>query len=586
MPGSPARVRFAPSPTGFLHVGGARTALFNWVVARQTGGTFVLRIEDTDTERNREEWVDGIVSAMHWLRMDPDEGPIRQSQRAGRYREAEDALWEGGRLYACDCTHQDVEARNRAAGRLTPGYDGFCRDRGLPRGEGRALRFRSPDEGETLVADVVRGEVAFPNDAIDDFVVVKGNGAPLFVLANVVDDMDMSITHVIRGEDLLPTTPKGILVWEALAGVGWKVQHFGAAPGDSEITPPLPVFAHLPMLVNEQRKKLSKRRDPVAVESYRDQGYLADAFVNYLGLLGWGPPGTEEIFDRDQMVGWFRLEDVNHAPAFFDVAKLTHINGEYIRSMTVDDFIEACQPWLTGDAPPWPPDRFDEATFLAMAPLVQERVATLGEVPAMVDFLFLDEPAMDEPSFAKAVMEDEAGPLILHRAMAAYEALDVVGPRRPLPSDDRSRGVGRPQAGQGASAHPGGGHRSTGGPAPLRIARPPRPPAHLGPHAGCPRPRRWRLVGLGGRPVLTSGPFRRAGRPPRSASHPAPRDLVGPGRARLPGGDRRPSVVDQSAVRPPCGQCHRCHGGGPVRRSPFTGPGLEARRGGRAVAGR
>ncbi len=431
MPGSPARVRFAPSPTGYFHVGGARTALFNWVFARQTGGVFVLRIEDTDAERSREEWIEGIVSALGWLGMDFDEGPIRQSARADRYRGAEQALWEAGCIYACDCTHDQVEARHKDAGRLTPGYDGFCRDRGLPRAPGRALRFRSPDEGTTIVDDVVRGEVVFPNDAIDDFVLVKGNGDPLFVLANVVDDIDMGITHVIRGEDLLPTTPKGILVWKALATIHWTAEPAdigteggtGAERGATRKVPPLPVFAHLPMLVNEQRKKLSKRRDPVAVETYRDEGYLADAFVNYLGLLGWGPPGGEEMFDRSQMLSWFRLEDVNHAPAFFDVAKLTHLNGEYIRALPIDDFVEACTPWLTGAAAPWPDERFDPATFRSIAPLVQERVATLGEVPAMIDFFFLEEPPIDEVAFDKAVVEDRVGRDIVARAIEAYAAL-------------------------------------------------------------------------------------------------------------------------------------------------------------------
>ena len=298
MPGAAPRVRFAPSPTGFFHVGSARTAWFNWLVARQSGGIFVLRIEDTDAERGREEWVDGIISAMHWLGMDPDEGPFRQSSRTSRYRQAVDALWEGGNLYACDCRREEIDARNKANGILTPGYDGFCRDRNLPRGPGTALRFRTPDQGITIVDDVIRGVVEFPCAAMDDFVVVKANGAPLFVLANVVDDIDMSITHVIRGEDLLPTTPKGVLVWEALSTVGWITD--GSTGAGPEPTPPLPVFAHLPMLVNEQRKKLSKRRDPVAVESYRDQGYLPDAFVNYLSLLGWSPPGGEEIFDEAQ----------------------------------------------------------------------------------------------------------------------------------------------------------------------------------------------------------------------------------------------------------------------------------------------
>lgn len=423
MTGAAPRVRFAPSPTGYFHVGSARTALFNWLVARRSGGTFVLRIEDTDAERNREEWVDGIISAMHWLSMDADEGPYRQSQRTDRYRQATDALWDAGFLYACECTHEEVDARNKAAGILTPGYDGFCRSRGLPRGEGRALRFRTPDLGITTVEDVIRGTVEFPCSAMDDFVAVKASGASLFVLANVVDDIDMAITHVIRGEDLLPTTPRGVLVWEALVSIGWMTDGSAGAGGGPAPAPGLPVFAHLPMLVNKERKKLSKRRDPVAVESYRDQGYLPEAFVNYLGLLGWSPPEGQEIFGIDQMVEWFRLEDVNHSPAFFDVAKLTHLNGEYIRALPAAAFVEACQPWLTGVAAPWSSADFDPDAFAKMAPLVQERVAILSEVPAMVDFLFLDAPAIDEASWSKAISEDEQAGTILSEAIRSYEGL-------------------------------------------------------------------------------------------------------------------------------------------------------------------
>ena len=273
----------------------------------------------------------------------------------------------------------------------------------------------------TTVVDVIRGQVEFPCLAMDDFVAVKATGAPLFVLANVVDDIDMRISHVIRGEDLLPTTPRGILVWEALASIGWVTD--GSTGTEPEPTPPLPVFAHLPMLVNEQRKKLSKRRDPVAVESYRDQGYLPEAFINYLGLLGWSPPGDDEVFTVDQMAEWFRLEDVNHSPAFFDVAKLTHMNGEYIRAMPLAAFVEACRPWVAGDGAPWPAANFDEAAFAALAPLVQDRVAVLGEVPAMVDFLFLDEPDIDEDSWAKAIAGDEVAGAILSSAVAGYEGL-------------------------------------------------------------------------------------------------------------------------------------------------------------------
>jgi glutamyl-tRNA synthetase len=423
---STVRVRFAPSPTGYFHVGSARTALFNWLVARRSGGTFVLRIEDTDTERNREQWVDGIVSALHWLSMDHDEGPYRQSERRHRYDRAIDTLWDGGHLYACDCDREAVEDRNKAAGIATPGYDGFCRDRALSRRDGLALRFRTPDGGVTTVDDVIRGRVDFPCSAMDDFVLVKASGAPLFVLANVVDDIDMRITHVIRGEDLLPTTPKGIMVWDALASANWLVEWPNEEDGhgeDASSTPPLPVFAHLPMLVNEQRKKLSKRRDPVAVESYREQGYLPEAFVNYLALLGWGPPGGEERFTVDQLVNWFRLEDVNHSPAFFDIAKLTHLNGEYIRAMEVDAFVAACGPWLLGASAPWPDANFDMDVFRRMAPLVQERVAVLGEVPTMVDFLFLDEAPFEEESWKKAILGDDLAETILISAFAAYESL-------------------------------------------------------------------------------------------------------------------------------------------------------------------
>jgi glutamyl-tRNA synthetase len=394
--------------------------------ARQSGGVFILRIEDTDAERGREEWVEGILSAMDWLGMAPDEGPYRQSERADRYAVAIESLWSAGFLYACDCTRQEVEARSAArkvaGGDPTPGYDGFCRDRGLERGPGTALRFRAPDEGETVVHDLVRGDVTFPHAAMEDFVAVKSSGQPLFVLANVIDDRDMQITHVIRGEDLLPTTPKGLLLWKALDQAAEGEAGWGESTS-------LPAFAHLPMLVNEQRKKLSKRRDPVAVELYRSEGYLPEAFCNYLALLGWSPPGEAEKVDLDTLVRTFRLEDVHHAPAFFDVKKLAHLNGEYIRELSVERFLAAVQPWVApaagewvpeGHSPPWPPERFDPGTFARMAPLVQERVATLGEVPGMVDFLFLPDPLLDEAAWEKAVAADPGATALLQAALERY----------------------------------------------------------------------------------------------------------------------------------------------------------------------
>ena len=272
---APLRVRFAPSPTGYFHVGGARTALYNWLVARKGDGKFVLRIEDTDRERSKPEWIEGILSALEWLGVDWDEGPYLQSERGPIYADVASRLFESGNAYACDCTREQVLERTK--GNAIPGYDGFCRDRGLAWTPGTVLRFRVPDSGVTIVHDVVRGEVEFQNSTIEDFVIVKSNGDALFVLAVVADDRDMEITHVIRAEEHLPTTPKAVLIWEALGG------------------PPLPVFAHLPWLVNEQRQKLSKRRDKVAVEDYRVQGYLPEAMRNYLVLLGWGSPDQREI---------------------------------------------------------------------------------------------------------------------------------------------------------------------------------------------------------------------------------------------------------------------------------------------------
>src|SRR5665213_448980 len=395
-----------------MHVGTARTALFNWLFSHQSDGVFILRIEDTDAERNRDEWRDGIITGLHWLGLDFDEGPFLQSELLPEHVASAEALYANGYLYACDCTREQVD--ERTMGNDKPGYDGFCRDRNLARSELTALRFRVPDEGVTIVHDIIRGDITFAHDSYEDFIVVRSNGVVLYPLANAVDDRSMKITHIIRGEDLLPTTPKQVMMWEAL----------NHCPEVESV--PHPHYAHLPMLVNEQRKKLSKRKDPVAVESYHDEGYLPEAFVNYLGLLGWSPPRDEpEIFTRDQMVSWFALEDVNHSPAFFDVAKLTHMNGEYIRAMAPSDFVEACRPWLEGDATPWPADAFDAAVFAAMAPVVQERVTVLGEVPAMVDFLFCDTPVFDPDSWAKSVVGDDGAPAILAAAIASYESLRV-----------------------------------------------------------------------------------------------------------------------------------------------------------------
>ena len=420
------RLRFAPSPTGFFHVGGARTALFNWLVAQRTGGALVLRIEDTDAERNREEWTVGIQNAMRWIGVDWSEGPFFQSQRTDLYRDAAARL-HGARLaYFCDCKGDEVRARNVAsfgAKEADRGYDNHCRGRGLEPGPGRALRFQTPDEGATVVADLIRGEPTFDNALIEDFVIQRGNGSAMFLLANVVDDIAMRITHVVRAEEHLPNTPKAVLLWQALA---------------PDVA--LPVFAHVPVIVNEQRKKLSKRRDKVAVEDYELMGVLPEAMRNYLCLLGWSLSDDREIISVQTMIDEFRLEDVNLSPAFFDVVKLTAMNAEYIRALPVDEFVARFEAWLAllasvrspwdelgavdlaperlGEGRqqppvlPFPPSAYDPVRFARIAPLVQERARLLSDIPPMLDFLFLDAVPLDEQSWDKTMLAPAAAPML------------------------------------------------------------------------------------------------------------------------------------------------------------------------------
>lgn len=397
------RFRIAPSPTGYFHVGGARTALFNWALARQLGGTFVLRIEDTDADRNRPEWTAGIIDALAWIGISADdphfEGPYLQSDFTVQHIAAAQQLVDAGHAYYCDMTAADVEARNKADG--SQGYGGWSRDRNLGPGPGRVVRFRVPT-GTTVVRDQVRGDVEFDNALTEDFVLLRSNGAPVFMLANVVDDMHMRITHVLRAEEHLSNTPKQQMLWEAL----------GATP---------PVWAHLPLLVNEQRKKISKRRDKVALEQYRAEGYLPEAMVNYLMTLGWTPKGPE-IQPWAQIETDFRLADVHLSPAFFDLKKLAAFNGDYIRMLSAPEFLEACRPWLLAPEAGFPADRFDVSVFLAMAPHIQPRCVTLADAPGVIDFLFLAEPVIDEDAWKKVFAAAEAV-AVLREAIVVYESL-------------------------------------------------------------------------------------------------------------------------------------------------------------------
>lgn len=371
--------------------------LFNWLHARRTGGELILRIEDTDTERNRPELTQNILEMLQWLGLSWDGEPTYQSARMDRYQEAADQLLTAGRAYWCDCTAEASQARATQRGG-PPGYDGFCRDRGLGPGPATALRFRSPDEGATTFDDLVRGTVSVENSTLEDFVLLRSSGTPTFLLANIVDDADTAITHVVRGEEHVNGTPKYLCIGEAL-GLDYR-----------------PVFAHLPVLVNESRQKLSKRRDSVSVQEFKDEGYLPSAMVNYLALLGWGPKDGIEIRPLAEFVEQFRLEDVTSSPAFFDVKKMQHVNAEHLRALPLDEFLDQTRPFLTRGAEA-------EQALTPIAALVQERVRLLTEVEPMIAFL-LDEPlAIDDDSWTKTMVKGKAAPEMLDASIAGLGAL-------------------------------------------------------------------------------------------------------------------------------------------------------------------
>lgn len=394
-------MRFAPSPTGYLHVGNAHSALANWIVARQSGGEFLIRIEDTDAERNRPELIDLVLEQLTWLGLGWDGTPVHQSDRVDLHRDAAAKLYANGAAYYCDCTAEQVQQRAKERGGK-PGYDGFCRDRNLGPGPDRALRFRVPASGATAWHDLVRGDIEFEHANIEDFVVQRSNGAPMFLLANAFDDADMGITQVIRGEDHVNSTPKYLLIQRAL-----------------ELPQP-ESFAHMPLLVNEQRKKLSKRRDDVSVADYRARGFLPEALVNYLALLGWGPRDGVEVRPVEEIVELYRLEDVSPSPAFFDQQKLLHVDAEHIRMLEPAELVERATPFLSGGEPA-------REALAAIAPEVRERVRTLGEIEPMIDFLYLDEPVIDDASWQKAVVKGKKVPEMLDATIARLDGLGAGG---------------------------------------------------------------------------------------------------------------------------------------------------------------
>jgi glutamyl-tRNA synthetase len=398
---SDLRLRFSPAPTGFMHVGNARTALFNWLYARHTGGTFILRIEDTDVARSTTEAIEQIQVVLQWLGLDWDEGPILQSYRFDSYLAAADRLVEQGDAYECFCTEEEVRARNDEAikaGR-PPGYDGRCRDltpavRDARRAEGcpSSIRFRTPDDGRSVFADVIRGEVGVDWSTISDFVIVRSNRTPVFFLANALDDIDMAITHVLRGEDLIDSTHRVLALRRAL--------------GANE----QPVYAHLPLILGPGGAKLSKRHAAISVEEYRDSGYLPQALVNYLALLGWAPDDDRELLSIDELVAAFDVANVNGSSATFDAKKLEWMNGEHIRARSLPD--------LVGDVLPFARDRYgarlEVSKFETAVGLAQERATTLVQIAEQADFLFVpdNEFVPDEAAAEKLAATDRIGELL------------------------------------------------------------------------------------------------------------------------------------------------------------------------------
>ncbi len=414
---SPVRVRFAPSPTGALHVGGARTAVYNWAFARRTGGAFILRIDDTDPGRSTAENTAQILRSLEWLGLDWDEGPevggsfgpYFQTRRASNYIAALERMKASGSTYPCFCSTAELEAKRasvragEAAG--TPGgYDRTCRRLDptttaarIAAGEPHVWRLAVPEgRGDIVVHDAVRGDTVFPATAMDDYVLVRGDGTPTYNFATVVDDADMQITHVIRGDDHLSNTPRQILVYEALER-------------------PVPVFAHLSMIWGSDGKKLSKRHGATSVEAFRDDGYLPEVLLNYLALLGWSLDGETTIVPPEVLKAKFSLERISMSPAVFDFEKLDWMNGVYIRDMAPEAFVGRMIPWLEkaglatagelGDRRDW---------LLALAPLVAERAKRMTDIAPLVRFLFDEEVAMDQAAAEKVLAGEDAG-----RALAA-----------------------------------------------------------------------------------------------------------------------------------------------------------------------
>ena len=422
--GADVKVRFCPSPTGLPHVGLIRTALFNWAYARHTGGSFLFRIEDTDAERDSEESFEMILDALNWLGLSWDEGvnvggpaePYRQSERTHIYMDVIEKLKASGHVYESYLTGEEIDERNKAAGRAVQlGYDNSERDlteeqRAAYRAEGRspALRLRVPETDITFT-DLVRGEITFPAGSFPDFVVVRPNGEPLYTLVNPVDDALMGVTHVLRGEDLLSSTPRQIALYNALFEAG--------------ITKFIPQFGHLPYVMGEGTKKLSKRDPEANLFHHRDRGFIPEGLLNYLSLLGWGLSADQDIFTMEELVAAFDVKNVNPNPARFDQKKADAINAAHIRLLTLDDFKARVLPYLQSAGVVGSTLTAEEDAILtAVAPLIQERLVVLSEAPDLVSFLFMTADQIVVEDDAKAGLPENAAEVLL-AGVAALEPI-------------------------------------------------------------------------------------------------------------------------------------------------------------------
>ena len=415
------KVRFAPSPTGDLHVGNIRTALFDWAYARHTGGTFLFRIEDTDTTRVTDEYIQAAIDTLKWLGLDWDEGPevggpngpYLQSQRLDIYAKWAQTFLDQGDAYHCYCSPDELEAvrEDQRKANVAPGYNGHCRDLTADQiaaykaaGREAVVRMRMPD-GTTTFTDEIRGDVTFDHKFVPDFVLVRADGSPLYTLAVAVDDVMMGVTHVLRGEDLLSSTPRQIRVYQAM---GVKLEDY-------------PVFAHLPFVMGQDNAKLSKRNGEVSIAWYREQGYLPEAICNYLALLGWSPGDDRENISMKELTELFTVEKVHSSPARFDMKKLEAINGDKIRALPLEEFAKWTIPFLKKAAVIEGSD--DEIALVMKAlPLIQERIVKLDEAPALLKFLFVKNFAVDPEAAPK--IADSAAKDILKRSLKDLESLD------------------------------------------------------------------------------------------------------------------------------------------------------------------